>query len=237
MTEIADQVGLHKSSVSRLLSTLETEGWVEQDVTTRKYQLGLGLIAVAGPLLANLNVRKVAYPYLQELAENTQETTVLTIWEKSAAVTVEQIASERTIKHTSPLGARYDSTGSASVQIFLADMEASSVQTLLDREVTRLQQGWTHTQLTQRLEKVRQQGYATNLRETYADEIGIAAPVYDHRNQVVASVLIAAPAYRVDETLTTHLIDQCVKTAAKISTRMGNPESAENDAAPKVLKR
>lgn len=237
VTEIADQVGLHKSSVSRLLSTLETEGWVEQDVTTRKYQLGLGLIAVAGPLLANLNVRKVAYPYLQELAENTQETTVLTIWEKSSAVTVEQIASERTIKHTSPLGARYDSTGSASVQIFLADMEASSVQTLLDREVTRLQQGWTHTQLTQRLEKVRQQGYATNLRETYADEIGIAAPVYDHRNQVVASVLIAAPAYRVDETLTTHLIDQCVKTAAKISTRMGNPESAENDAAPKVLKR
>ena len=237
VTEIADQVGLHKSSVSRLLSTLETEGWVEQDATTRKYQLGLGLIAVAGPLLANLNVRKVAYPYLRELAEATQETTVLVIWEESAAVTVEQIASERTIKHTSPLGSRYDSTGSASVQIFLADMEPSGVQKLLDQEVTRLQQGWTHAQLTQRLEQVRQQGYAINLRETYEDEVGIAAPVYDHRNQVVAAVLIAAPAYRIDETRTTQLIDQCVETAAKISTRMGNPESAENGSVSKALRR
>ena len=237
VTEIADQVGLHKSSVSRLLSTLETEGWVEQDVTTRKYQLGLGLIAVAGPLLANLNVRKVAYPYLRELAENTQETTVLAIWEKSAAVTVEQIASERTIKHTSPLGSRYDSTGSATVQVFLADMEPSSIQKLLDQEVTRLQQGWTRAQLTQRLDKVRQQGYATNLRETYADEVGIAAPVYDHRNQVVAAVLIAAPAYRIDEAVTMQLIQQCVETAAKISTRMGNPESAENASAATALKR
>ena len=130
VTEIAHQVGLHKSSVSRLLSTLETEGWVEQDSATRKYQLGLGLIAIAGPLLANLNVRKVAYPYLQELAQSSQETTVLAVWEESSAVTVEQIAADRTIKHTSPLGARYASTGSASVQIFLADMDPEAVRSL-----------------------------------------------------------------------------------------------------------
>lgn len=230
VTEIADQVGLHKSSVSRLLTTLESEGWVEQDAATRKYQLGLGLIAIAGPLLANLNVRKVAYPYLQELAEATQETTVLAVWEESASVTVEQIASDRTIKHTSPLGARYDSTGSATVQIFLADMGPDNVQNLVDEGPIRLQQDWTHATLYRRLQEVREQGYATNLRETFEDEIGIAAPVYDHRNRVVAAVLIAAPAYRIDEPATAHLIDQCVETALKISTRMGNPESAQHDS-------
>src|SRR5690625_332032 len=225
VTEIADRVGLHKSSVSRLLTTLESEGWVEQDPSTRKYQLGLGLIAIAGPLLANLNVRKVAYPYLLELAESSQETAVLAVWEESAAVTVEQIASDRTIKHTSPLGARYASTGSATVQIFLSDMDAGTVAELIDTGSTRLQEGWSRADLKQRLESVRERGYATNLRQTFDDEVGIAAPVYDHRNRVVAAVLIAAPAYRIDEPTTTDLIEQCVATAAKISTRMGNPAS------------
>src|SRR5699024_5030904 len=98
VTEIAQQVCLHKSSVSRLLATLESEGWVEQDPSTRKYQLGLGLIAIAGPLLANLNVRQVAHPYLRQLAADSRETTVLAVWEDSAAVTVEQIVSDRTVK-------------------------------------------------------------------------------------------------------------------------------------------
>lgn len=225
VTEIADRVGLHKSSVSRLLTTLEAEGWVEQDPSTRKYQLGLGLIAIAGPLLANLNVRKVAYPYLQELAESSQETTVLAVWEDSASVTVEQIASDRTIKHTSPLGAQYTSTGSATVQTFLANLEFEAVEALLDQGTIRLQDGWTIAELKRRLNGVRKCGYATNLQETFDDEIGISVPVYDHHDQVIAAVLVAAPAYRVDDRMVETLIEQAVATAARISTRMGNPDS------------
>lgn len=225
VTEIADRVGLHKSSVSRLLTTLESEGWVEQDPSTRKYQLGLGLIAIAGPLLANLNVRKVAYPYLQELADSSQETTVLAVWEESASVTVEQIASDRTIKHTSPLGARYTSTGSATVQIFLADLTCDAVKTLLEQGTIELQDGWTIAGLKRRLQQVRACGYATNLQETFDDEIGISAPVYDHHGKVIAAVLVAAPAYRIADHMIEPLVEQCAATAAKISTRMGNPDS------------
>lgn len=227
VTEIAQHVGLHKSSVSRLLATLESEGWVEQEPATRKYQLGLGLIAIAGPLLANLNVRQVAHPYLQQLAAATRETTVLAVWEDSAAVTVEQIVSDRTVKHTSPLGSRYSSTGSATVQVFLADMEPAAAEALIDSGHIRLQDGWTIAQARQRLTDTRQRGYATNLRETFDDEIGIAAPVYDHHRKVVAAVLLAAPAYRIDDHTTDQLIEQCLATAAIISTRMGSPDAPQ----------
>ena len=71
VTEIAEKVGLHKSSVSRILATLEQERVVERDEASRRYRLGLGLIAVAGPLLAELDVRRVALEDLQELAERT----------------------------------------------------------------------------------------------------------------------------------------------------------------------
>ena len=227
VTEIAQQVGLHKSSVSRLLTTLESEGWVEQEPRTRRYRLGLGLIAIAGPLLANLNARQVAQPYLQKLAADTRETTVLAIWEDSAAVTVEQIVSNRTVKHTSPLGSRYYSTGSATVQVFLAGMEPDAAMALIDSGHIRLQDGWTPTQARQRFADIRERGYATNLRETFSDEIGIAAPVYDHHRKVVAVVLIAAPAYRIDDHTTERLIEQCLTTAATISTRMGSPDASQ----------
>lgn len=227
VTEIAQQVGLHKSSVSRLLTTLESEGWVEQEPRTRRYRLGLGLIAIAGPLLANLNARQVAQPYLQKLAADTRETTVLAVWEDSAAVTVEQIVSNRTVKHTSPLGSRYYSTGSATVQVFLAGMDPDAAMALIDSGHIRLQDGWTLTQARQRFADIRERGYATNLRETFSDEIGIAAPVYDHHRKVVAVVLIAAPAYRIDDHTTERLIEQCLTTAATISTRMGSPDASQ----------
>lgn len=147
------------------------------------------------------------------------------VWEESASVTFEQIASDRTIKHTSPLGARYVSTGSATAQIFLSDLTFSTVLELIGRGIIRLQDGWNVDGLKKRLKSVRELGYATNLRETLDDEIGTAAPVYDRHSKVVAAVLLAAPAYRVDEQTTEALIEQCISAAAKISIRLDNSDS------------
>lgn len=103
VTEIANRVGLHKSTVSRILATFEQEHLVERDAETRRFRLGLGLIAVAGPLLAELEERRVAYPVLRELSEQTGETSALMVWSGDESICVEQIASHHQIKHTTPL--------------------------------------------------------------------------------------------------------------------------------------
>src|SRR3954451_3022163 len=120
VTEIANRVGLHKSTVSRILATFEQENLVERDEDTRRYRLGLGLIAVAGPLLAELEERRVAYPVLRELTELTGETSALMMWNGPESMDVAQIPTRQQVKHTAPLGARYNVALSASVQIFLA---------------------------------------------------------------------------------------------------------------------
>ncbi len=74
VTEIARKVDLHKSSVSRMLATLEKAGYVEREEGTGRYRLGLGVIGLAGPLLANLDVRRVALPELEGLTRRTEET-------------------------------------------------------------------------------------------------------------------------------------------------------------------
>ena len=128
VTEIAGKVGLHKSSVSRILATLEKEQIVERDTQSRKYRLGLGLLSVAGPLLADLDVRRAALPVLRDLAVATGETCALVVWSGSQAVTVEQVPSPQQIKHTAPLGTRYQTAESASVQVFLAELPDDEVR-------------------------------------------------------------------------------------------------------------
>ncbi|WP_413542793.1 IclR family transcriptional regulator [Citricoccus nitrophenolicus] len=224
VTEIAAQVGLHKSSVSRILATLEQEKVVERDEASRKYRLGLGLIAVAGPLLAGLDVRRIAMADLRELSETTAETAALNIWDGTAAVTVEQVPSRQQVKHTSVLGSRYTTGLSASVQVFMAHEPAERVHALLGSGRIAFDSPSEATQpaaYLERLAAVRREGHAVNHGETQADEVGIAAPVLDHRGEVVATVLLAAPRYRVPAERIPELTAHCRDAATQISRRLG----------------
>jgi DNA-binding IclR family transcriptional regulator len=227
VTDIATRVGLHKSSVSRILAILETEGLVERDEPTRRFRLGLGIIGIAGPLLADLDVRRVAYPALRELAERTGETSALVVWNGREAVSVEQIPSRHQVKHTSTLGTRYGTVLSASVQVFLATEEPERV-----REVLASAGGATNDDVSAyaaRLAEASSRGYAVNYGETSPEEVGVAAPVYDHRGDVVAAVLISAPRFRVPPEQVAVLGEACAETAAEVTRRLGggtSPSSA-----------
>jgi IclR family transcriptional regulator, acetate operon repressor len=196
---------------------------VERDEISRRFRLGMGIIAVAGPLLADLDVRRIAYPVLRELAERTRETASLLVWTGAEAVSVEQIPSKHQIKHTSDLGTRYPQALSASVQVFLASEGAERAKALLQGSVITypaLDEASLEAYLV-RLEDVAARGYATNYGETSIEEVGIAAPVYDHRGDVAASVLVSAPRFRVSTDQLQALAESCAKAARDITSRMG----------------
>ncbi|CAN5527475.1 hypothetical protein BH24ACT21_BH24ACT21_14940 [soil metagenome] len=100
VTEISRRVGLHKSTVSRILATLEENAIVERHPTNGRFRLGVGVIELASPMLANLDVRRLARPFLENLTHATGETSGLVVWNQGTAVVVEQVASPRKIKHT-----------------------------------------------------------------------------------------------------------------------------------------
>lgn len=223
VTEIATKVGLHKSSVSRILATLEQAEIVERDEGSRKFRLGLGLISIAGPLLANLDVRRLALPLLEELTAATGETSALMVWSGHEAVTVEQVPSPNQIKHTTPLGTRYGTALSASVQVFLADMPVERVRALLENGLPSLRTD-SPTDIggyLTRLAACAERGYAVNFGETSPEEVGIAAPVRDHRGKVVAAVVLAAPLYRIAQSAVPELGLTCIATATRLSARLG----------------
>lgn len=222
VTEIARRVDLHKSTASRILAQLEQLDLVARDADSGRFRLGTGLIALAGPLLANLDVRRIAYPALEELTERTRETSALVLWSGHESVSVEQVASPMQVKHTSPIGTRYTTAASSSVQVFLAAMSDARVRELLDQRLLSTRDDEHDIQrLLDRLAKVRTDGVAVNLGETSIEEIGISAPVRDHRGQVVAAILLSAPSFRVSEQLREQLVGGVRATADDVSERLG----------------
>jgi DNA-binding IclR family transcriptional regulator len=220
VSEIARRVDLHKSTVSRILSTLEQVELVERDEHTGRFQLGVGIIGVAGPLLAHLDVRRVAYPALEQLVELTGETGALAIWSGHESVVVEQVPSPKQVKHTTPLGARFSKASSASVQVFLAERPEADVHRLLRRGLVQPGIG-TEEELLQRLEKVRAQGFALNDGETDPEELSISAPIRDHRARVVAAVLLSAPRSRMTPFMVNDGVTRVGAAAEQISARLG----------------
>ncbi|MGJ7908050.1 IclR family transcriptional regulator [Actinopolyspora sp. H202] len=234
VTEISRRVDLHKSTVSRLLHQLEQMDLVLRDQESGRFRLGLGLIGIAGPLLANLDVRRLAYPSLERLSERTGETSALLVWSGHESVSVEQVASPKQVKHTSPIGTRYTTSASASVQVFLAELPEGRVRELLERGLlgpTPHDESDVSAYL-ERLATVRESGVAVNAGETHVEEVGISAPVRDHRGHLAAALLLSAPSFRVSPELRAHLAETVRETAAEISTRLGANKGGETHMPP-----
>lgn len=224
VTEIAQKVNLHKSTVSRILTGLANAGYVERDEETGRFRLGLGLIGLSGPLLADLDVRRAAHADLEELVATTGETSSLSVWNGAEAVVVEEIPSPHKVKHTAAIGTRYSLYESSSVRVFLAQLPFAKVEQLL--EAGRI----THSPESRNgdgdyrghLATVKDQGYAVNDGFTSFEEVGISAIVRDYRGEVVGCITLAAPRFRTGPDLIAAYSDSVVAAARSVSARLGH---------------
>lgn len=97
VTDIAGALRVHKSTASRLLSTLESRGLVEQQAQSGKYRLGFGLLHLAEGVVVGSDIRTQTRAACDWLAEQNEETVVLAVLESNEAVTVDQILSRSTV--------------------------------------------------------------------------------------------------------------------------------------------
>src|SRR5699024_12656544 len=108
VTEISEIVWLHKSTVSRMLNGLSALGYVRREATSGRYRLGLSVLELSAPLLADLDIRAAGLEHLERLADLTGETTALGVWGDAGTIVVEQVASPHQVRHTQRIGTRYN---------------------------------------------------------------------------------------------------------------------------------
>lgn len=225
VTRIAARVGLHKSTVSRILAGLAEAGYVERDPDSGLYRLGMGLIALAGPLLAGLDVRRVAAAPLRRAMEATRETTALSVVSGAHLVVVEQFDSPQFVKHTQYVGTRYNRWHSSSVRLGLAHQDPDALRELLAtgalRDLPLRGSAVDQDAVDVELASVRAQGAAVNDGRTDLQEFGVSTPVLDYDGRLAAVVTISAPRSRVTAEVAAGLEAAAREAAAEISARLG----------------
>jgi DNA-binding IclR family transcriptional regulator len=227
VVELGKRLALHKSTVSRILTTLQEEGLVSQNPETGRYRLGVGLISLAGVALGRLNVRGVAQPHLNGLVEVSQETVNVVMQDGRECVNVERVASPRQIRYVGWIGRRMPLHCTAAGKVLLAFMETAEKDALLNGSLTK----YTAKTVTNKskmeadLSRVCQQGYAI-VHEEFEDEFSaIAAPVFNHARKVPGVISISGPTYRMGPGQIETFIRPLLDTARTASAEMGySPE-------------
>lgn len=223
--EIGRRLSLHKSTVSRILATLQAEGLVQQNPETAKYSLGAGLVSLAGVALGQLNVRGIALPVMEELARETQETTCLIAREGNDGVCIAEIPAPRSIRYVTWLGRRTPLHCTANGKVILAHDMAHGATPPAELNAFTPHTETDPARLDHQLSAVVQNGYATERDEFIEGTTAVAAPVFDHQRRMVAALAIAGPTFRMEDELVAGFVPQLLDSVRAISIQLGYRES------------
>ncbi|PWB56249.1 MAG: IclR family transcriptional regulator [Anaerolineales bacterium] len=199
LTEIAEQVGMNKSTIHRLLATLESKHFIIRDKATGMYQLGYLFVELASIILQDLDLRQLAKPYLQQLSDRSGETVDLAILSDGHVVYLQVIESTQRVKIAAAVGERLPATCTATGKAFLAYLPESQVRQILDQDSTR----YTERTLTSlekllaNLRETRTRGFSISEQEYEIEINAVAAPIMDANGSPVAVIAIVGPSYRM----------------------------------------
>lgn len=223
VTDLSRHLGLHKSTVSRILSTLQHEGFVSQNPATGKYRLGVGLISLAGVALGRVDVRGAAYPHLDALVEQTQESADVAVLDGGTCVNVLHKPSPRPLHYAMWIGRRRPLHCTASGKVLLAWLPAEERARLLPRHLVRHTPATIDSaaRLAAELADVAAQGYALALEEYEEGHNAIAAPIRNHDGHVVGALSLSGPAFRLEQVTLREFAAPLLATAGLISGEMG----------------
>ncbi|KAB2490057.1 IclR family transcriptional regulator [Priestia endophytica] len=225
ITRLAEQVGLTKSTLHRLLATLSNLNYVVKDEETDKYKLGLQVLFLSRNLLNDSSIVNVARPYLRKLGQEVNETIHLCIEDNGEVLYIDKIESNQAVQMYSRIGSRAPVYCTGVGKVLLSDMNEERINEILAHTEFIPKTPTTITSkeaLLAEIKQVNKQGYALDNAENEAVIRCIAAPIYDHTGHIVASFSISGPSNRVtEEAIQSNLIDKVKQYTKDISKSLG----------------
>ncbi|MDL4773247.1 MULTISPECIES: IclR family transcriptional regulator [Thermomonosporaceae] len=224
LDELAATVGVHKTTVLRLLRTMEEQRFVHRD-DAHRFHLGSGLFALSGAALDQRGVRGIAAPHLARLNEATGHTVHLGVYEGGEVVYLDKYDSRHSIRMYSRVGLRMPLHATAIAKVLLADLpEARRREVAATIEYTPFTE---HTitgprDLLAELVRVAERGFAMDDAEHETFIRCLAAPVRAAGGRVVAAASISVPDIVLDRDRTLELLPELLATARAISAECGH---------------
>ncbi len=223
VTELSRRLGLHKSTVYRLLSALQREGFIGQNPATGKYRLGVGLISLAGVALGRVDVRAGAFDHLDELVRLTQEGAGVVVLDDNEAVVVLDTPSPQPIRYVNWIGRRLPLHCTASGKILLSGIPPTA-RWLAGPRPLHPYTAYTITstqQIDDELVDIAVRGYAVSIDEFELGYSAIAAPIYNHNGYIVGAVSLFGPSFRLPRAMLIDYSTELCAAATRISAALG----------------
>ncbi|MBI4418407.1 MAG: IclR family transcriptional regulator [Ignavibacteriales bacterium] len=226
LAQLADELGVPKSTLFRILHTLEEHAVVAEDPDRKLFTLGMRLLEWGHAALSRIDLKTVAHPTLQKLAHETRESFYLAILDHDDVIIVDHVDTPEVWKMVTRLGHRSPVHCTATGLVLAADLEADDLERLVGRKGLKKYTDATITglgALKRRLAKIRQDGHSIVDGEYKPDLCAIAVPLRDHSGRVVASLMTAIPSerYRKNKRRAKELIAILSRSAGMISQRLG----------------
>ncbi len=224
VTEIAGELGVHKSTASRLVSVLESRGMVEQLSDRGKYRLGFGIVRLAGALTVQRDLAHESRKACEDLAADVGETVNVAILDGGRVINISEVRGTASIALHNWVGQSTPPHATSSGKVLLAFLPGADLRALLGAELPRYT---AHTltdlaALAAELDRVRRRGWASTAEEYEVGLNALAAPVRDHEDRVVAAVSVSGPSYRLTPDAFAGVAGRLVAAAGEISRRLGH---------------
>lgn len=226
LDELAAKSGLNKTSLLRILRTLEIERFLMR--SGDHYRLGSRVLELGNVYLSTLSVHGVAQPFMSNLAESCNQTISLAILDAFEVVYIGIEQAQREVGIQGNIGARHPAHATALGKVMLAALSDKDLKQLLEgRELKRL----THRTivspqaLLERLAQVREQGYAVDDEERGIGIRCVAAPIYNHQGKAVAALSLAGPIFHMTDDAMTRYKAQLLEAVTRISEQLGYSEA------------
>jgi DNA-binding IclR family transcriptional regulator len=226
VTEIGERVGMNKSTVHRILTTLVHENYVEQDQAKGRYRLSFKLFVIARKIINNIRATKVVGTFLEKLAAKTGESARFAVpdYENARLVVCDEVLTKKPISVRKSLGDGLSLSKTAAGMMFLANLSDDEIKRLMDdkgRKTVIEDEGYSFSKLKKDLGVVRESGYAYDEAATADSTINVAAPVFGEEGELVGLLDVYVPKFRCPKDFEKKSGKLVQDTALEVSKRLG----------------
>jgi len=222
VTEIATELGVHKSTAFRLVATLESHGVVEQNEDRGRYRLGVGLLRLAGATTARLDVVQEARPICKALAAATGETVNIAVLSDRSAFYLDQVAGSSALQSHNWVGQHIPLHATSNGKVLLSALEPERLKEVLGSLAAYTSLTITkRSELRKEVERVREQGYAVAVDELEIGLTAVAAPIRNAHGDGIASMSVSGPTFRLTGDRIDEVVELLVDAAIEVSRRLG----------------
>jgi DNA-binding IclR family transcriptional regulator len=224
IAELSKRVGLHVSTVHRLLTTLVQQGFCRQNPETGRYALGAKLFQLGEVCLGQMDLRELARSFLARLSRETGETANLVVLDGREALYLDKVESPQNLRIFSRIGHRAPLYCTAVGKVLLAYRPATERRSLLGTGAFKPFTRHTVTspaRLRRELEEVGRQGYALDREECEEGAYCLAVPVRNAQGRIEAALSVSGPTVRMGDHRLPDLVPLMRRAGEELSAQLG----------------